>query len=320
MTLKVFLQFVEIQTKLASMIPFLLGTLYASYRYDSFLPLNFLLMFVSLFSFDMATTAINNYIDLTKAHQPAGYNFERGRTLVQHGLTETAGKVIIFTLLTLATAAGIILVLRTELVVLFVGMASFGFGVFYTFGPLPISRMPLGEIFSGLLMGFVIMFLSIYIHLGEQSPVLLNVALPWISLAFDLGEIIVIFLLSIPAVSGIANIMLANNICDVEEDVANRRYTLPYYIGQKKAVLLFSVLYYIAYLDIILLVALGVIPLLSLLTLLTVFPVMQNIKKFNSEPKKDKTFVLSIKNFTLMNVTQILVLAIILLITRMGSL
>lgn len=310
MALQKFLQFVEIQTKPASVIPFILGTLYALWRYDSFIGLNFLLMFISLLSFDMATTAINNYIDLTKAAQPSADETLRAKARAENTLSPAAEQAIIFILLTVATAAGILLALQTDLVVLLLGMASFGFGVFYTYGPLPISRMPLGEIFSGLLMGFVIIFLSIYIHLGENSPVLLLITLPWINLSFDLWEITVIFLFSVPAVCGIANIMLANNIRDIDEDILNRRYTLPYYIGRERAVLLFSILYYIAYFDIVLLVFLRVIPLLSLFTLLTILPVMRNIKKYNSAAKKDKTFVLSVQNFSLINATQILVMMI----------
>ena len=67
MSLTNFFKFVEIQTKLASMIPFILGTLYSLYRYKSFNLKNFIIMGISLLAFDMATTAINNYIDYKKA-------------------------------------------------------------------------------------------------------------------------------------------------------------------------------------------------------------------------------------------------------------
>ncbi len=53
-------------------------------------------------------------------------------------------------------------------------------------------------------------------------------------------EFIVICLVSIPMIVGIANIMLANNICDLEEDIANKRHTLPYYIGKKNAIIFVS--------------------------------------------------------------------------------
>ena len=76
MKLKSFLKLVEIQTKAASMVPFALGTFWALYRYDEFNLTNFLLMFVSLLCFDMATTAVNNYMDYKKARKVYGYNYE----------------------------------------------------------------------------------------------------------------------------------------------------------------------------------------------------------------------------------------------------
>jgi 1,4-dihydroxy-2-naphthoate octaprenyltransferase len=63
------LKLVEIQTKVASMVPFALGTVWTLYRYGEFNFLNFLLMLVSLLCFDMATTAINNYMDYKKSKE-----------------------------------------------------------------------------------------------------------------------------------------------------------------------------------------------------------------------------------------------------------
>ena len=60
------LKLAEIQTKLASQLPLLLGTVYALWRYDDFNLLNLLFMFLSLLSFDMATTVTNNYMDYKK--------------------------------------------------------------------------------------------------------------------------------------------------------------------------------------------------------------------------------------------------------------
>ena len=70
MGLKSFLKLVEIKTKAASMTPFLLGTVFVLYRYQKFNWVNFLLMLVSLLCFDMATTAINNYLDYKKQEKP----------------------------------------------------------------------------------------------------------------------------------------------------------------------------------------------------------------------------------------------------------
>ena len=61
-----FLELVEIRTKVASVIPYLLGTFYALYRYDNFNIKNAIIMFLSMIIFDMTTTAINNYMDYEK--------------------------------------------------------------------------------------------------------------------------------------------------------------------------------------------------------------------------------------------------------------
>ena len=67
MTLAIFLELVEIRTKLASLFPFLLGVLYAGYYFEAFNPINTVLFFVAMLVFDMATTAINNTMDYVKA-------------------------------------------------------------------------------------------------------------------------------------------------------------------------------------------------------------------------------------------------------------
>ena len=58
MTVPVFLEFVEIKTKLASLFPFVLGTLFTLYRFGSINALNTILFFIAMVVFDMATTAI----------------------------------------------------------------------------------------------------------------------------------------------------------------------------------------------------------------------------------------------------------------------
>jgi 1,4-dihydroxy-2-naphthoate octaprenyltransferase len=271
MTLSSFLKFVEIRTKVASVIPFTLGTLYALYRYHSFNSVNFLIMFVSLISFDMATTAINNYMDFKKANKKQGYGYEVHNAMARDGIKEETAKRVIFTLVGIASVLGIILTLRTSLVVLLIGAVSFAVGIFYTFGPLPISRMPLGEAFSGFFMGFVILFLSMYIHIYDKVIVYITYFHNILSLNINVLEVLSIFLISIPTLCTIANIMLANNICDIEEDIVNKRFTLPYYIGRKNALNLFAVLNYISYADILLLVVLRIAPPAVILVIFTKF-------------------------------------------------
>lgn len=307
-----FFELVEIKTKLASMIPFSLGSAFAIYRYKSFNLKNFIIMFISLICFDMATTAINNYIDHTKAKN----NSENNSLMAKYGVDKSKVLFIIFTLLTIATTAGIMLTLNTNIIVLLIGIISFIVGIFYTFGPIPISRMPLGEVFSGFFMGFVIIFLSVYIHIFDTNIISFTYQNYMLSVSVNLLEIVSIFLFSIPAIGGIANIMLANNICDVEEDIQNNRFTLPYYIGRPRALKLFKLLYYIGYIDIVFLVLLKVIPLASLFMLITLIKVNKNIKLFEHRPVKNENFVVSVKNFLLINGSQAIIMIIIVMVSR----
>jgi len=308
LSLTTLLKFIEIQTKLASMIPFIVGTLYSIYRYKSFNFKNFIIMGISLLAFDMATTAINNYIDYIKSLKEHRYNHLN--KIVKYDIKESTAIGIIFILLVIAVIFGILLTLNTNLLVLLIGVISFLTGILYTYGPIPISRMPLGEVFSGIFMGFIILFLSCYIHIFDRNIISLLINNNILNISINLVEVFYIILISIPTMSGIANIMLANNICDLKEDITNNRYTLPYYLGKKNAIKLFRILYYISYLDIIILVLLKVSPVISLFVILTLIPLNKNINLFSQKPIKSETFVLSVKNFALINITNIILLLI----------
>ncbi|MGG7059404.1 1,4-dihydroxy-2-naphthoate polyprenyltransferase [Clostridium nigeriense] len=302
MNIKSFLNLVEIRTKVASVIPFLLGTFYAIYRFDTFNVKNAIIMFSSMIIFDMTTTAINNYMDYSKAIKKEGYGYETHNAIVSHNLNPKIVRVTIFTMLIMATTLGLLLVKNTNIIVLLIGAVSFVIGITYSFGPIPISRTPFGEIFSGLAMGFIITFLTIYIHVFDAG--ILNISfneLSNISISFNIIELINIFLISVCPIMGISNIMLANNICDIEDDIENKRYTLPIYIGKENALKLFKFLYYIGFIAIVIGVLIGALPTISIVTLLALKLVQGNINKFNKLQTKKDTFILAVKNFVITN-------------------
>jgi 1,4-dihydroxy-2-naphthoate polyprenyltransferase len=306
MGIKSFLGIVEIRTKIASVIPFLLGTIYAVYRFNKFDAVNFLLFFGALLFIDMTTTALNNYFDFKRANKKHGYNYEKHNTIVRDSLKESTVIALIGMLFIAATALGILLVVNTNLMVLLIGALSFLIGIMYSFGPVPISKTPFGELFSGFFMGFVIVFLSIYIHIYNQDIISLSIDNFDLNFHMSIIEIMYIFILSIPTMCGIANIMLANNICDIADDIENKRFTLPVYIGKKKSLLLFRSLYYAAFGAIIILVVLKLIPIVCLIILLTFIPVNKNIKLFNEKQSKKETFPLAVKNFLIMSLPLLL--------------
>ncbi|MGG7143961.1 1,4-dihydroxy-2-naphthoate polyprenyltransferase [Clostridium nigeriense] len=302
MNIKSFLNLVEIRTKVASVIPFLLGTFYAIYRFDTFNVKNAIIMFSSMIIFDMTTTAINNYMDYSKAIKKEGYGYETHNAIVSHNLNPKVVRVTIFIMLIIATALGLLLVKNTNIIVLFIGAVSFVIGIAYSFGPIPISRTPFGEIFSGLAMGFIITFLTIYIHVFNAGILSISFnELSSISINFNIIELINIFLISLCPIMGISNIMLANNICDIEDDIENKRYTLPIYIGKENALKLFKFLYYIGFIAIVIGVLVGALPTISIVTLLVLKLVQGNINKFNKLQTKKDTFILAVKNFVITN-------------------
>lgn len=310
MNIKTFFQLVEMRTKVASVIPYLVGTLYTLYAFDTFKPINAILMFLSMLIFDMTTTAINNYIDYTKAIKKDGYGYEVHNAIHKHGLKTSHVRFLIYTMLFISSVLGILLALNTNIIVLLLGMVCFAIGILYTFGPLPISRTPFGELFSGLTMGLVLTFITIYIHIFDQNVFNISLVHEMLTVNLNIRVLIGIGIICIPLVTCIANIMLANNICDMEEDLPNRRYTLPIYIGRKNALLLWEILYYLAYVAIIVGVIANVLPWLSLLTLITLIPITQNIKAFKAKQFKGETFICAIKNFILLNIVYIITLAL----------
>ncbi|MBN2627113.1 MAG: 1,4-dihydroxy-2-naphthoate polyprenyltransferase [Spirochaetales bacterium] len=287
----------ELRTKIASQFPFLFGILYSLYRYGEFAPLNCLLMFVSLLFFDMTTTAINNYVDFQKSEDPSYRQFEN--PIGTGSLSLALVRLVIALMLMVAVTAGVLLALRTGPVLLAGGMISFAAGILYTAGPVPISRLPLGELFSGLFMGFLIPFLTVYINHGDIFPVALNGSI--LELTVPLGEWGGLFLVSLPFIFTISNLMLANNICDLEQDMGHNRYLLPFFLGIPRSLLLFRVSYYLIFPAITTAVILRILPLLSLASLLCFIPVNRNLGRFLEKQDKGSTFVLSARNLTLVS-------------------
>jgi 1,4-dihydroxy-2-naphthoate octaprenyltransferase len=278
-----FLDYVELKTKITSIFVFLMSIGYLLYSKESINWKLTIIFFIAMFTFDLTTTAINNYIDTKDNHQTL--QFPRKIALT-----------IIYVLFSISAGLGLYLAYSTDLVVLLIGGLCFICGICYTYGPLPISRMPLGECISGFFYGFMIPFIIFYINMPSGSIISYNVNFSTISVDLNLIPIFTLILFSIIPFSVTANIMLANNICDLEKDILVKRHTLPYYIG-KHSLTLFAVLYYITYAVTIIMVALKIFHPISLLSILTIFIVRKNISAFNKQQEKSITFILAIKNY-----------------------
>lgn len=301
MTLQAFLKLVEIRTKVASMLPFLAGIFFALYRFNAFNALNSVLFFICLICLDMFTTALNNYSDHKKALIKEGYGYETHNAIKAYDLSLRTVERILFILVSLAVVFGLILFLRTSISILFIGMLAFLIAGAYSYGPAPINHTPYGEMMSGILMGGFIFFVSVTI----QSDI--NVLILWNSLESTVliryKEILVICLASLPFILAISNLMLANNICDVEDDILNKRYTLVSYVGKRRSLILFSSAYIILFMWAILLSIMGIYPRISIpFILITAVPVFRNVRVFVDRPSKAETFERAVYNLILIGI------------------
>src|SRR5690625_7098900 len=160
--------------------------------------------------FDLTTTAINNYMDYKKATTDA---YRREHNIIgQRNVPESYVVGTIFTMLAIAIGLGIWLVFLTDIFVLFIGLACFAVGICYTFGPIPISRMPLGEVFAGLTMGFGIVLLIVYVNAFDQGILSFMTQGTVMVLQIDMLLFSHIAIVSFPCVFTIAALILSNII------------------------------------------------------------------------------------------------------------
>ena len=292
------LGYVEIKTKITSVFPYLMTLAYLVLNNKNIDPLRTSVFFAGMFLFDLTATTINNYNDTKKNHQTL--QFSRRTALL-----------ITMILFAFSTALGIYLVSLTDVIVLMAGGLCFFFGVIYSYGPIPLSHGPYGEIASGFFYGALIPFILIYIN-DPTDLLTYSLSMENFALQINVVPVIGLVLMAILPFCLTANIMLANNICDVEHDVRVNRYTLAFYL-KKYALYLFALLYYVTYLSVIIMVVFRYLSPLSLILLVTLIPVQKNINVFFKKQVKEETFIVSIKNF-------VLIISVHILLIFLGSL
>jgi 1,4-dihydroxy-2-naphthoate octaprenyltransferase len=311
--MKSFLKLVEIQTKVASILPFVFGVLYAQWMFQAFNGLRTLLFLASLICIDMATTALNNYMDYKRDKLKAGYNFEEHNAIVRDQIPIARVRWILGSLISAGAIFGLLLVGLTDYWILLIGFVSFGIGILYSYGPLPISHTPLGEIFSGLMMGFLIFFVAVYIQLDAPQWMQVMYHSGVLDATFNIGTIFELFVWSLPFVLGIAGIMLANNIADYDDDGINLRRTLPQVIGVQNSLYILFGIYILSAIQLVSLLLFFQLPIYGALLLLVFYPIFQKLRSFSQNPNKAKTFGFVVQCYILLGVGHILLLGMSLL-------
>ncbi len=268
---------VQAQTTLLTILPLLLGTIMAAYHYHLVnLGETFLLM-LSAICFHLAVNGHNQLSDYRRYQNSTTVQDSTNNIIKRFAISIPWAYSVLGILLLIFLISGLYLAYLSGWPLLLLGGVSFLVGYCYSGGPYPLLKTPLGELLSGLAMGLNITLLGVYINI-YNAPTYDN----WFWLT---GSIV-----SLPAVFTIANIMLANNICDKDEDVVIGRKTLAYYLGTKHSLTLLQINYVFSYLGLILSAILGYLPWLIVLSIFTVKSDYQLVQGFVKAPNKVTTF------------------------------
>lgn len=293
MTLKVFLELVEIKAKIASVWPFLLGLIFVAANFHH---LNWglnALFFIAMLLFNMAVDINDNYQDYTKADDTQAAEWKKHTNIIGvHRLNVRGIFALMASFTVVAALIGLYLVWVTGWPLLLMGLFCFLIGYLYAGGPQPLSGTPTGEFFAGFTMGFMIMAITVYLNLYQTHA--LTLAL-W-------GRVL---LASGVAVMAIAALLLANNICDAQEDLDLNRTTIVYYLGKRRALWLFAGFYVVGYLALVASVLIGDLPVWSLLALVSIVPVTRNVHGLFAVQVKKETFILAVRNLGILALTTV---------------
>ena len=117
--LKIFLEFVEIRTKIASFFPMMVGFLWTGYYFKEFNWLNSIIFFLAATCFDMTVTAINNTLDY---HKALDNNYKEEQNVIgKYKLNYRTMVIIVFILLAISLILSLYLVWLTDPMLLLIG-------------------------------------------------------------------------------------------------------------------------------------------------------------------------------------------------------
>ncbi len=211
-----FLRLVDVRTKIVSVSSLLVGSGWAlATAPDRFSWELFALMAAATLLIDMGTTGFNSYFDFVTGVDTRESDVERSKALVQSRIDPRIALYLSCALFAAAIAPGLAIGARAGWGVVATGAACMVFAFFYSGGPRPFSRTPVGEFFAGGLLGGVLIATSAYVHTQR----------------LDAATILV----GIPSSLLIAAILSTNNACDRVGDERAGRRTLAIVLGSARS-------------------------------------------------------------------------------------
>ena len=241
----------------ATIVPILLGTAVAS-RYTNIDWFYFALTMLGGSLLHIGTNTSNDYFDHTSGTDEANYNymvpFSGGSRSIQMGLISSKGMLYlsIITFL-LSGLAGIPLIMKAGINILYLGFIGFISGFFYTAPPFRFSsRKGIGELLIGLNFGPLMVVGSFLVQTNGE-----------ITHAFEA------VLAGIPIGFLVAAIVYVNQFPDHDGDKATGKNNLVVVFGPERARIGYVLLVVGAFISIIVMALNGTFPMLSLMALVT---------------------------------------------------
>ena len=280
LTFKQFWELSEIYTAPLNLFIILLGYAIAKFQLNSLPSPEFFLFVLIIGMFHITVNIFNHYMDYKNASDE---NYKKQTNIIgrDHLDLRFVRNFYLFNLI-ISFLLGLFLVWRTNWVIGFLGVIGFYIGLFYSYGRRPLNSLPIAEALTGTASGFFITVVSYYLAVYQTHVI----TLPMI------GKV---FLISLPLVLMMFNNLLANNTCDLEEDIENHRKTLVYYLGKPIAVKVLLTVYAFSFIWLFVLVITGLAP-WTVLFLLFLFPKnWQSLKKYRAIQDKKTTFPIVLK-------------------------
>lgn len=163
-----------------------------------------------------SVNTFNDYFDYVKGADSADDNVEAtDAVLVYNDVDPRAALALAVGFLAVAFLLGIYVIMCAGWIPLAIAAAAAVVVVLYSGGRTPISYLPIGEAVSGVVMGGLIPLACYQVLSGSFS---------WLALVW-----------AVPTIIGVGLIMMTNNTCDIEKDVAAGRRTLPVLLGRERA-------------------------------------------------------------------------------------
>ena len=278
---KVYYELSEIYTAPLNIIWFILGAAIAYKWYHIHNIINVILCLICVFLFDLAVNISDNYFDYMHSNDP---NFKTKTNPVGRlNLPLDGVRKLIWISYIVSMIPGFILVLRTGWPILFIGIIGYFIGFFYTAGPKPINATIFCEFVVAISISFLTVFSSFYVSIYGQ------VAMSW-------SVILRVLLMCLPLSCLMFAAQLANNVCDLDEDRKNGRFTLANQLEVTNGLRVIKLSIILGVLFPVVLFFIGNVNWIVLLSCLTLPVILKNLRPFFAHPDKRTTFILVVKN------------------------